>query len=252
MHSNLSRYCVCVCGEQGHRASSVVAQLCPTLCQRRRLWNGQGDPLSPHWPHREGGTLWSRLMDNNFWVSVMLQTLYSALSLITSGQFKVPKLWEFKEFLKLSRARAIETVPLNRYDFNRMNRWKQSRDSGYTSQSPNQRCASGTWRSPCAQQILLPEMSGSRSTFLSPPSPWSRLQIHFHKTNTGLPCFLKSCSAPLCFHKRSASVPVFANWKKSEEEFYFYEKRIREKQYCLQFVLKWIVEVNRLPLWLKW
>jgi len=41
----------------------------------------------------------------------------------------------------------------------------------------------------------------------------------------GILHFLKFCIMPFCFYERPTSVTVFANWKKYEEDFSFYEKR---------------------------
>ena len=41
------------------------------------------------------------------------------------------------------------------------------------------------------------------------------------KGDTGVPCFLKVCIMPPCFYERIALVPVFANQKKSGEDFHF-------------------------------
>lgn len=43
--------------------------------------------------------------------------------------------------------------------------------------------------------------------------------------STGIPYFLKVCFMPLHFYERATLVPVFVSWKRSEEEFCFYEKR---------------------------
>lgn len=39
------------------------------------------------------------------------------------------------------------------------------------------------------------------------------------------PPFSKVSFTPLCFYERPTSVPVFIHWKKSQEDFQFYEKR---------------------------
>ena len=43
--------------------------------------------------------------------------------------------------------------------------------------------------------------------------------------NIGITHFAKICVKPLHFYKRTTFVPVFTNWKKSEEDCHFYEKR---------------------------
>ena len=41
--------------------------------------------------------------------------------------------------------------------------------------------------------------------------------------------FMPICFMPICFYKRTTLVPVFTNWKKSEEGFSFYEERLKVK-----------------------
>ena len=59
------------------------------------------------------------------------------------------------------------------------------------------------------------------------------------QTYTGIPCFSKVCFIPLCFYKRPTLVPVFTNWKKSEEIFTFMKKGE-----------KWKLVPHFMPFWL--
>ena len=49
------------------------------------------------------------------------------------------------------------------------------------------------------------------------------------KVYIGIPHFSKMHFTPLCFYERSTLVLVFANKKKSKQDFHFYEKRRKMK-----------------------
>lgn len=44
-------------------------------------------------------------------------------------------------------------------------------------------------------------------------------------SKTSIPVFLNICLTPLCFKEKSALVSIFANWKKSREDFHFLKER---------------------------
>lgn len=55
-------------------------------------------------------------------------------------------------------------------------------------------------------------------------APWPR------QAGTGIACCLKVCIRPLCFYKRPTLVPVFAKWKKSKDDFCFYQKKWKARK----------------------
>lgn len=50
--------------------------------------------------------------------------------------------------------------------------------------------------------------------------------------NTGIPPNSRLCVRPLCFYERPILVPIFANWKKSKEDFCFYKKTAFSVSVC--------------------
>lgn len=49
----------------------------------------------------------------------------------------------------------------------------------------------------------------------------------YNKWNTGFPYYQKVWVTALCFYERPTLVPVFANTKKSEEDFCFYREKVK-------------------------